>query len=241
MEIAGQVALVTGGAVRIGRALAEALAVRRARVAVHYGRSAEAAADLVAKIIAGGGEAMAIQGDLRDTARLGTIIDGVASRFGRVDILVNNAAVFQPGDVADTTEALWDTHFAINLKAPFFLSQAFATQLGEDPGQIVNLVDWRATRPDGHYLAYTLTKAGLLTLTRSLAVALAPRIRVNAIAPGAILAPPGEDEAYLERLAAHIPLRRPGSPAAVVRALCYLLEADFVTGEVIFVTGGEHL
>lgn len=242
MNLNGKVAVVTGGAVRLGKALSLALAAEGARVAVHYSQSAAQADETVTAIRALGSDAVAIGADLRQSGAAAAIIENAAARFGRLDILVNSAAVFIPGDLADTTESLWDTHFAINLKAPFFLSQAFAEHVGnEQPGQIVNIADWRATRPGPHYLAYTFAKAGLVAMTRSLALALAPNIRVNAIAPGAILPPPGKGQDYLTELATHIPLRRTGSPEQVTAALLYLLGAEYVTGDLLFVTGGEHL
>jgi pteridine reductase len=241
-ELAGKVALVTGGAVRIGRALALALASRGARVALHYGSSAEAAAETVAAIRERGGDADTFAADLRDLARTEDLVDRVAGRFGPVDILVNSAAAFVPAGLADTTEALWDEHFAVNLKAPFFLSRAFARHVGKERyGQIVNIADWRAVRPDPRCLAYSLTKAGIVAMTQGLALALAPNIRVNAIAPGAILPPPGRDGTYLEELGERLPLRRHGSPDEVAAALLYLVTAEFVTGQVLFVDGGEHL
>ena len=242
MELNGKVALVTGGAVRLGKALTLALAGAGARVAVHYGRSAESAAATVTEARTLGSEAEAFQADLRVAGNAGLLLEDAVARFGQVDILVNSAAIFEPGDLADTTEALWNAHFDTNLKAPFFLSQAFAAHVANRrPGHIVNIADWRATRPGPHYLAYTLTKAALITMTRSLALALAPAIQVNAIAPGAILPPPGKDREYLERLAEGIPLMRAGSPDDVAQALLFLLRADFVTGELVFITGGEHL
>jgi pteridine reductase len=242
MELEGKVAVVTGGAVRLGRALALALAARGVRLAIHYGSSTAAAEGTVAQIKAKGSDVVAIQADLRQAALASNVIRLAAAHFHQVDILVNSAAIFEPGSLADTTEANWDKHFAINLKAPFFLSQAFAAHVGrERRGHIVNIADWRAIRPAADHLAYTLTKAGLITLTKSLALALAPNIQVNAIAPGAILPPPGQDKAYLDRLAQTIPARRPGSPEEVAEALLFLLNSDFVTGEVILVTGGQHL
>lgn len=242
MELGGKVAVVTGGAVRLGKALALALAERGVRSVIHYNASAGPAEGMVARIAAMGGEAMAIQADLSQPSQMSRVIAQAGDHFGQVDILVNSAAIFEPGDVYDTTEADWDRHFAINLKAPFFLSQAFAQHVGRQrPGHIVNIADWRATRPSTGYVAYTLTKAALITMTDNLALALAPNIQVNAIAPGAILPPPGKDQAYLDRLARSIPARRTGSPAAIAKALMFLLESDFVTGELIFVTGGEHL
>ncbi len=242
MELCGKVALVTGGAVRLGKALTLALADAGTRVAIHYGRSAESAAATAAEARAARTEAEVFQADLREAGSARHLVENVVARFGRLDILVNSAAIFERGDLENTTEALWDAHFDTNLKAPFFLCQAFAAQMANGrQGHIVNIADWRAIRPGPHYLAYTLTKAALVTMTRSLALALAPAIQVNAIAPGAILPPPGKDREYLERLAEGIPLKRAGSPEDVAKALLFLLSSDFVTGELLFVTGGEHL
>ncbi len=241
-NLEGMVALVTGGAVRIGRTLALALAGRGARVALHYGSSADAAAMTVAAIHDLGGHAEAFQADLRNHAGVGDLIEQVAQRLGKLDLLVNSAATFTPAEISETTESLWDDHFSINLKAPFFLARAFAGHLGtERAGQIVNIADWRAVRPDPRCLAYSLTKAGIVAMTKGLALALAPNIRVNAIAPGAILPPPGRNESYLKQVGESTPLRRHGSPGDVAAALLYLATAQFVTGQVLFVDGGEHL
>ncbi len=242
VKLEGKVALVTGGAVRIGRALALTLAGRGVKVALHYGSSTKAAALTVAAIHDLGGKAEAFQADLRDTARIDGLIEEAAGRFGPLDILVNSAAIYTPAEFTDTSEALWDEHFSVNLKAPFFLSRAFARHVGTArPAQIVNIADWRAVRPDPRSLAYSLTKAGVVVMTEGLALALAPNIRVNAIAPGAILPPSGRDEAYLARLSEGVPLRRVGSPDEVTSALLYLVTAPYVTGQVLFVDGGAHL
>jgi len=242
MKLDGKVAVVTGSAVRLGKALALALAGHGVRLVIHHGSSADAARETVAQIKALGSDAVAVQADLGQAPLAATLIERAVTHLGRVDVLVNSAAIFEPGSLADTTEANLDRHLAINLKAPFFLSQAFAAHVGrERRGHIVNIVDWRAMRPAADHLAYTLTKAGLITLTQSLALALGPNIQVNAIAPGAILPPPGQDQDYMDRLAQTIPLRRPGSPDEVAKALLFLLDSDFVTGEVILVTGGQHL
>ncbi|HOT90182.1 MAG TPA: SDR family oxidoreductase [Anaerolineae bacterium] len=242
MELQGKVALVTGGAVRLGRALALALAAEGARVAVHYAHSAGPAEAVVAEITSLGSVAVALQADLGQTATARSLVERAVAHFGQVDVLVNNAAIFEHGDWDDTTEENWDRHFAINLKAPFFLSQAFAMQVGrERRGHIVNIADWRGVRPGSDHIAYTLTKAGLVAMTQSLALALAPNIQVNAIAPGLILPPPGRDQAYLESKAAQVPARRIGSPEEIAHALLFLLRSDFVTGELVYVTGGEHL
>lgn len=247
MEVAernleGKVALVTGGAIRIGRALVLALASRGAAVAVHYGSSGEAAAETVAAIRDLGVEAEAFRSDLGDISASVGIIPVVAKRFGRLDILVNSAAVYQVAGIHDTTESLWDGHFAVNLKAPFFLAQAFARLVGEkQKGHIVNIADWRGVRPDPRSIAYSLTKAGIVAMTKGLAQELAPNVRVNAIAPGAILPPPGRDEAYLEETAKRSLLQTCGSTEDLAQALLYLIDAKYVTGQVLFVDGGEHL
>jgi pteridine reductase len=243
MELEGKVALVTGSGVRLGRALALALAREGAGLIIHYHASADAAEDTVQEIRALGRQAIRLQADLSRFGEMRPLVEQARTRMGRLDVLVNSAAIFQAASVADTSERNWDRHFALNLKAPFFLSQAFAAQVAADQrAHIVNIADWRGVQPEPEYLAYSLTKAGLLAMTKALALALAPTIQVNAIAPGAILPPPGEDQGYLEELAKHrIPLRRPGSPAEVAKALIYLISSDFVTGETLFVTGAQHL
>lgn len=242
MELAGKVALVTGAGVRLGRAIALALAGRGMRLLVHYHTSAGPAEEVVAEIVAHGGEALAVQADLRETAALPALIQRGLDAWGGVDVLINSASIFQRGTILNTTEANWDDHLAINLKAPFFLCQAFARALREGQrGHIINIADWRAVRPGTQYMAYTLAKAGLVAMTESLAQALGPAVQVNAIAPGAILPPPGDDGAYFHQLADRLPLRHVGSPEEVVKAVLYLLDADFVTGTLLFVTGGEHL
>jgi pteridine reductase len=242
MELNGKVAVVTGGAVRLGKALALALAEQGARLVIHYASSAGPAQETVAEIKAMGSDALAVQADFSQSGQAPSIVERAIAHFGQVDILVNSAAIFEPGKWDDTTEANWNRHFAINLKSPFFLSQAFAKHVGpERPGHIVNIADWRGVRPGIGHVAYTLTKAALIAMTKSLALALAPNIQVNAIAPGMILPPPGKDQSYLERQAGKIPAQRVGSPQEIAQALLFLLRSDFVTGELIFVTGGQHL
>lgn len=243
MILEGKAAIVTGGAVRLGRAISLALADAGAAVCVHFGHSVREAEDVAQRIASHGGRATAVRADLQaPCAAAEMIVSHALEHLGRIDILVNSAAIFEPGTLESTTERQWDRHFSINLKAPFFLCQTFARQLG--PGQeaqIVNIVDWRALRPKPDHLAYTLTKSGLVTMTRILAQELAPAVRVNAIAPGAILPPPDMDQAAFNELADRIPLRRTGNPRDVVEALLYLLHSEFLTGEVLHVTGGEQL
>jgi pteridine reductase len=242
MQLDGRVAVVTGGAVRLGKALALALAEEGVRLVIHYHSSAGPAETTVDEIRALGSEAVALRADLLQPDPIPSLIEEAAAQWGRLDILVNSAAIFEPADLAHTSVESWDRHFAINLRSPFFLSQAFAAHVGKQQrAHIVNIADWRGIRPDTSHLAYSLTKAGVLAMTQGLALALAPNIQVNAIAPGAILPPPGKGQSYLDRLADDIPLQRTGSPAEIARALLFLLKSDFVTGETVFVTGGEHL
>ncbi len=242
MKLEGKIAIVTGGAVRLGRAMALALAERGAHVVVHYNASAGPAQEVVEQIEALGVQALAVQADLSRPRLAPTVIERAVKRFGQADILVNSAAIFEPGYWDDTDEENWDRHFDINLKSPFFLTQAFARQIRpEQRAHVINIIDWTAVYPGVDHVAYTLTKAGLWAMTQSLAQALAPNIQINAIAPGMILPPPGKGPEYLVQHAPKIPLKRPGSAEEIVKALLYLLDTDFVTGQMIYVTGGRHL
>jgi NAD(P)-dependent dehydrogenase (short-subunit alcohol dehydrogenase family) len=236
-------ALVTGGSNRLGKAIAVGLAENGLNVAITYTRSAEKANETVAYIRTLGRESIAIKVDFeQNPADMKPIIENVIDTFGNLGILVNNAAVFEEGNWDTTTEENWDRHFSINLKAPFFLSQVFAqTVIKGQQGHIINIADWRGVRPGTGHMAYTLTKTALIGLTKSLALALAPEIQVNAIAPGMILPPPGKDIKALEHMASKIPAARIGSPEEIVNAVIYLVRSDFVSGELIYVTGGEHL
>jgi pteridine reductase len=241
LKIAGRVALITGAGVRVGRAIALGLAEQGADIIVHYNASAADAEDVAASIRSLGRRAVALPADLSDIEQVIALFPRATEALGTVDILVNSASIFQRGTLDSTTVEDWDRHLDINLRAPFFLSQAFRAQLPAGMrGHIVNIADWRAVRPGTQYVAYTLSKSALVTLTLSLALGLAPDIQVNALAPGAILPPP-EDDGYFQRLAERLPLRHTGKPQDVVDAVLYLLRSDFVTGEVLYVTGGEHL
>jgi pteridine reductase len=243
MDLIQKKVLVTGGSVRLGRAIALGLAKEGADVAITYTRSREKAESTAALMQSSGKHPLLIRSDFsQNPADMAPVIDRVLQVYGHIDVLVNNAAIFESGNWDDTTEENWDRHFSINLKAPFFLSQAFAKAIPADRrAQIVNIADWRGVRPGTDHIAYTLSKAALIAMTKSLALALAPNIQVNAIAPGMILPPPGKDLAYLERMASGIPVKRIGSPEDIVRTVLYLLQSDFVSGQLIYVTGGEHL
>ena len=246
MELHGKTAIVTGGAVRLGRALALGLAEAGANIVLHYGHSRSAAEQTAQEIHAKGVTVQLIAADFKSPETAARDVVATALEDAPIDILINSAAIFEPGTLRETTTELWDRHFNINLKAPFFLAKEFAAhfeKLNARQGHILNLLDWRATHPSAgtSHLAYTLAKSGLAALTKALAVELGPRIQVNGIAPGAILPPPGAHEADFQKLANNNPLRRVGSPEEIVRAALYLLRSDFLTGEILHVDGGEHL
>ena len=242
MAFDGKVAIVTGAAVRLGRAQALALADQGARLVIHYNSSSGPADEVVHQIQSMGGDAIAVQADLSQPMQAPAIVEQAIACFGQIDILVNSASIFESGHWDDTTEENWDRHFDINLKSPFFLTQAFAKQIGtERRGHVVNIADWRAVSPGTDHVAYTLTKAALVAMTKSLAQALAPQIQVNAIAPGLILPPPGYGPEYLDQRAPQVPLQRTGSAGEIAKTLLFLLRSDFITGELLYVTGGEHL
>lgn len=241
MELAGRVALVTGAGQRVGQAIAVALGGRGMRVAVHYRGSAAGAAATCDAVRAAGGEAHPFQADLGEPDAPAALVDAAAAHFGGLDVLVNSAAVMERTPVAEVTTAQWDAMFALNLRAPFFCAQAAARHMHETGGAIVNLADLAAFETWPAYVPHTITKAGVVQMTRALARALAPRVRVNAVAPGTVLLPQGWREADAERLRSTTPLARNGSPDDVVRAVLYLLDADFVTGDVLLVDGGRHV
>jgi pteridine reductase len=242
--LSGRTALVTGGAVRLGRAIALRLAQDGADVVIHYATSRDDARRVVLEIESLGRRAVAVEGDFsHDTAgATQAAFEQATARLGPVDLLVNSAAIFEPGTLASTTEDAWDRHFDVNLKAPLWMCREFAARLPpERAGHVVNIIDWRGLRPVPGHLAYTLAKGALVAATRLLAQELAPRIQVNAVAPGAILPPPGEGLEYLDRLRDRIPLRRTGTPDDVADAVVFLASSRFITGEVLCVTGGEQL
>jgi pteridine reductase len=241
MELRERVALVTGAGQRVGRAIALGLARNGARVAVHYNEAADGAREVVESIRALGVDAFAIGADLSDAAAAGRLVDSVAAHWGVLDILVNSAGIMLRTPVADVTPAQWDEIFAINLRAPFFVAQAAARVMGTRGGAIVNISDLAGLENWKDFVPHGISKAGVVQMTRELAHALAPHIRVNAIAPGPVLLPKGWDEAAAAHLIATTPLHRLGTPEDVVGAVLYLLQADYVTGDTIVVDGGRRV
>ncbi len=239
---ADKVALVTGGAKRIGAAISRQLHDDGMRLAIHFNRSRSEADALCASLNARRpSSAAAIGADLKDIEMATRMVDDVISAHGRLDVVVNNASTFFPTPVGGVTEANWEDLVGPNLKAPFFICQRAANELARHTGCIVNIADIYAVRPLEAHPVYCVAKAGLLMLTRTLARELAPKVRVNAVAPGAILWPErGMSEEAQRRVVESTPLRRQGQADEVAKAVSFLVrEARFTTGELITVDGGR--
>lgn len=236
-----RVALVTGAGRRVGQALALALGEHGYSVAVHYGASADGARQTLARIQQLGGVGHVVHADLADPEAPAELVERVLARFGRLDVLVNSAAVMVRTPLGAVEVDVWDRLMAINVRAPFFLAQAAASALRVARGCIVNIADLAAIETWPAYVPHGISKAAVIQMTRALARVLAPEVRVNAIAPGAVLLPDDWDAASAVRLAATTPLQRLGDPSDVVGALRYLLDAPFVTGVTLIVDGGRHV
>jgi pteridine reductase len=240
----GRVALVTGSARRIGAAIAEQLHAAGANVVIHYRGSADEAEALAGSLNAlRDDSATTIRADLLDTGALPGLVEDVVAWKSRLDILVNNASTFYPTPIGEITEDDWDDLVGTNLKAPLFLSQAAASELRARSGAIVNLVDIHARRPLRDHPVYGPAKAGLAMLTLSLAKDLAPEVRVNGVAPGAILWPEsGMDDATKQSIVEEVPLARPGNPDDIAGAVLYLVrDGSYVTGQIIAIDGGRSI
>lgn len=242
MELQGRVALVTGAGRRLGRKMARALAGRGMILAIHHNASSSGANELRQEIAASGGRATCFPADLADAHAARSLPARVLEEFGRLDVLVNSAAVMHRLEFEETTPQQWDAILDLNLRAVFFSTQGAAPALRAAKGKVVNLADLAGLEPWPGFAAHSISKAGVVMLTKVLARALAPDVTVNAIAPGAVLVPEDYDAEERERLARATPLRRIGTPGDVVSALLYLLEGgDFVTGETLVVDGGRHI
>lgn len=235
-----RVALVTGGAVRVGRAITLALADAGLDVVVGYHGSAAAAREVVAEVGAGGRSALAVRADLSTSVGARQLAVAATAAWGRLDLLVNNASTFFATPFEEVGEEEWDQVMAVNLKAPFLLIQATAAALAASRGNVVNIVDLSAMRPWSRYPHHSVSKAALAHLTRVAARSLAPRVRVNAIAPGSVLPEEGTTPEAVRAAAARIPLGGWGSPEDVARTVLFLDRSPFMTGEVVVVDGGAH-
>lgn len=236
-------ALVTGAGKRIGKAIALKLASNKIAVAVHYHHSPGDAEAVVAEIQVAGGFAVAVAADLSDTADVGTLIGKASGALdARIDVLINNASVFEKDSLKSLTTSSWDKHHLVNLRAPVMLMQSLALHLGaERRGAVINITDQRVLKPNPQYYSYTASKTGLWAATKTAAQSLAPFIRVNAVGPGPTLANVGQTTAAFAAEAAAIPLRQGPSVEEIADAVLFLLETPSITGQMIALDGGQHL
>ena len=236
------VVLVTGAATRIGRSIAVSLSQLGWAVAVHYGTSAIAAKETKEEIISGGGEAEVFPADLRDESAVKELVSLVKKNLGLVTCLVNNASVFEKDNIVSTTRDTWDAHMEVNLRAPFVLSQALVNNLTEkETANIINIVDQRVINLTPYFSSYTISKSALWTLTQTLASALAPKIRVNAVGPGPTLPSSRQSEGDFQRQYNSVPLERPVNVTEICSAVKFILESPSMTGQLITVDAGQHL
>lgn len=240
-KLHGRVALVTGAGKRLGRHIAIRLASEGADVAVHYGKSAAEARQMVAEVEKLGRRAAAFPADLADVAAIGKLVSEVAAHFGRLDILVNSAANFLQTKFGETPEATWDASLDTNLKAPFFLCQAAAPHLAQSGhGAVINFADIGGLMGWREFLPHSISKAGIILMTRVLAKELGPAVRVNALAPGTITMP-GDPPEWQQDFIQQAPLRRSGRPEEITDAVMFLLTAEFITGQTLVIDGGRTL
>lgn len=241
-KTARRTALVTGGARRVGLAITRALADAGYGVAVHANRSLAEAETVCAEIRKAGGRAAAVQGDLNEHEQVLKIVPGAVAALGPLTLLVNNASMFQPDDIATLSRELFDRHMAVHVRAPLFLAQAFAAQAPPDADAcIVNLLDQRVMKPTPLFLSYALSKQGLYAATTMLAQALAPKLRVNAVAPGPTLPSSRQSPDEFARQTQNLPLGHGSNPQEIAQAVLFLAQARSITGMTIAVDGGQHL
>lgn len=232
-------ALITAGAKRIGKTLALKLAELGYHIALHYCTSQEEALQLRQEILALGVECEVFSCDFNQIEKVPTFFQNIFKRFPNLNLLINNASIFDKLSFQDTNLSSLDRNLNINFKTPFFLSQSFAKFCQK--GQIINILDTKVSNPSLEHFPYSLSKMALYELTKMTAKVLAPKIRVNGIGPGLILPPPGEDQEYLKHRSKAIPLQRIGSPEEIFAAIAYFLENPFITGQLLYIDGGEHL
>jgi pteridine reductase len=242
MDLKNKVALITGAGRRIGRAIALDLATHGTSVAVHYRTSHTEADSVVSEITTKGRKAQAFGANLEHVAEIEQMVTNVLETFGRIDVLVNSASVFAPTPIEKITEHDWDVNLDTNLKAPFFLSKfASAAMRKQGAGKIINLGDWAGIRPYKDYLPYSVSKSGLIGLTKALANSLAPEVQVNCIALGMVIPPETYTKEEVDRLVSRSLTKQMGTPEDVARAVLFFCETDFATGAVLALEGGRLL
>lgn len=242
MQLTGKTVLVTGAGKRIGREIALALARRGANIVVHYNSSAAEARDVVGQIKALGVKAVAVKADQSKAAQVRTAVAKAIQYMGAIDVLVASAAVYQRTPFSKLTEQDWDFHIDANLKGPFLFSHEIGKHMlaRKKPGKIILFADWAALRPYRNYLPYVVSKAGIICMTKALAKELAPKVQVNAIAPGPVLLPPDFTAAETREVIEKTVVKKLGSPQDIVNSVLFLLEgSDFITGHILMVDGGR--
>lgn len=245
-SLENKIVLITGGAKRVGAAICCLLHAHGANLMIHYRNSVNEARALQSELNLKRANSVAIiQGDLLNLATLPNLVEETVKHFGKLDVLINNASTYYPTEIGNIDEANWNDLMGSNLKAPLFLSQAAAIELRKQQGCIINITDMHVERPKKGYIVYSVAKAGLVTLTKSLAHELSPEVRVNAVAPGPVMWPennPQFDEVYRQRVISQTLLKRIGEPDDIAKAVKFLIQdAPFMTGQIIAVDGGRSL
>jgi pteridine reductase len=245
-SLENKIVLITGGAKRVGAAICCLLHAHGANLMIHYRNSVNEARALQSELNLKRAKSVAIiQGDLLNLATLPNLVEETVKHFGKLDVLINNASTYYPTEIGNINEANWNDLMGSNLKAPLFLSQAAAIELRKQQGCIINITDMHVERPKKGYIVYSVAKAGLVTLTKSLAHELSPEVRVNAVAPGPVMWPennPQFDEVYRQRVISQTLLKRIGEPDDIAKAVKFLIQdAPFMTGQIIAVDGGRSL
>jgi len=245
-SLENKIVLITGGAKRDGAAICSLLHAHGTNLMSHYRNSVNEARALQSELNLKRANSVAIiQGDLLNLATLPNLVEETVKHFGKLDVLINNASTYYPTEIGNINEANWNDLMGSNLKAPLFLSQAAAIELRKQQGCIINITDMHVERPKKGYIVYSVAKAGLVTLTKSLAHELSPEVRVNAVAPGPVMWPennPQFDEVYRQRVISQTLLKRIGEPDDIAKAVKFLIQdAPFMTGQIIAVDGGRSL
>ena len=246
LSLHNKVVLITGGAKRVGAAISRELHANGAKLMIHYNKSQTEARALQAELNLQRANSVAIiQGDLLNIAVIPSLVKETINQFGQLDVLINNASTYFPTEIGNINEENWQDLMGSNLKAPMFLAQAAATELRKNHGCIINITDMHIERPKKGYVVYSVAKAGLVTLTKSLAHELSPEVRVNAVAPGPVQWPennPQFDEVYRQRVISQTLLKQIGTPQDIAKAVKFLIaDAPFITGHVLAVDGGRSL